>query len=123
MAHQQSVDGEIAARDVFLRSFGIDDLIGMATVGVAEIGAKCGDFDFKCIARHENNAELRADGKAVGKELHDLIRRGVGGDVVIGGIAMQERCRARIRRRAGPGGRGVGEFRRSNWRVRGSHGD
>ena len=47
VAHEKAVDGEIAALDVFLGRLGIDDLVGMAAIGVAEVGAKRGDLDFK----------------------------------------------------------------------------
>ena len=47
MAHEQTVDREIAALDVFFGSLGIDDLVGMAAVGIADIRAECGDFDLE----------------------------------------------------------------------------
>jgi len=40
VAHQQAVDGEIAAGDVFLRCFGVNHAIGMPAIGIAHIGAK-----------------------------------------------------------------------------------
>ncbi len=46
VAHQQAVDSEIAALDIFFGSLGIDDLVGMAAVGITDIGAERGDFDF-----------------------------------------------------------------------------
>ncbi len=46
VAHQQAVDSEIAALDIFFGSLGIDDLVGMAAVGITDIGAEGGDFDF-----------------------------------------------------------------------------
>jgi hypothetical protein len=38
----------------------------------------------------KDDAELSADIEAVGEELQDLVRRGVCGDVVIGGIATEK---------------------------------
>ena len=53
VTHEKAVDGEVAARDIFLRSFCINDLIGMAAIGIAEIVAKRGDFDFAFIAEEQ----------------------------------------------------------------------
>jgi hypothetical protein len=49
VAHEQAVDGEVAALDVLFGCLGIDDLVGMAAVGVADVGTERGDFDLKRI--------------------------------------------------------------------------
>jgi len=90
VAHQQTVDGEVAAGHVFLGRFGVDHAIGMPAVGVTHIGAKGGDFDLACIARDKNDAELRADSHASREKMQDTVRSGVGGYVVISGLAIQE---------------------------------
>ena len=90
MAHEESIDGEIAALDVFLRSLGVDDLIGMATVGIAQVGAEGSDFYFEGIFVEENDAEVRADVDGLREEEKDFGGRGVGRDVVIGGLAIKK---------------------------------
>ena len=51
---QQRVDREIAALHVFLRRFRVNDAIRMPPVGVADIGAKRGDFDLQANRRQPN---------------------------------------------------------------------
>ena len=69
---------------------GIDDLVGMAAVGVAEVGAEGGNFDFERFLTDKDDAELRTDVDAVGKEAQHFRGRCVGGDVVIRGNAVEE---------------------------------
>ena len=90
MAHEEAVDGEVTTLDVFLGRVGIDDLVGMAAVGVADVGAKGGYFDFKGIVADENYSELCADVEAVGKESQNFLRLCVGCNVIIGGLAMEK---------------------------------
>jgi hypothetical protein len=90
VAHQQAVDGEIAAGDVFLRRFRVEHTIGMPAIGIAQIRAKGGDFDFGGVAKNKNNAELGAYPDAIGEKLQDALRNSVGGYVVVGGSAIQE---------------------------------
>ena len=90
VAHEEAVDGEIAALHIFFRSLGIDDLVGMAAVGIADVRAECGDFDLEGILADEYDAELRADIEGVGEELQNFLRSCVCGDIVIGGIAMEK---------------------------------
>jgi len=90
VAHEEAVDGEIAALDVFFGCFGIDDLIGMPAVGVAEVGAEGGDFDLQGILADEDDTELRADIEAVWEEFENFFWSGAGGDVEIGRVAMKE---------------------------------
>jgi hypothetical protein len=90
VAHEETVDGEITALDVFFGCLGIDDLIGMTAIGIAEVGAKRGDFDLKGILADEDDAEMGADIEALRKESQDFVGSGIGGDVVIGGFAMEK---------------------------------
>jgi hypothetical protein len=90
VAHEKAVDGEIAALDVSFRSQRIDNLVGMAAVGVADIGAEGGDFNFEGILADEDDPEMRADIEAVGKKLQDFLRRSICGDVVIRRLAMEK---------------------------------
>jgi hypothetical protein len=90
VAHEESIDGEIAALDVFSRSLGVDDLIGVPAVGIAHVGAEGSDFYFEGIFVEENNAEVCADVDGVWEEAEDFGRRGVGRDVVIGGLAIKK---------------------------------
>jgi hypothetical protein len=90
MAHEEAVDGEIAALDIFFGSLGVDDLVGMAAVGIADVGTEGSNLDLEGVLPEEDDAELRADIEAVWEEFENFRRRGVGGDVVIGGIAMKK---------------------------------
>src|SRR5437879_1721313 len=62
----------------------------MAAIGVAEVGAEGGDFDFERFLADKDDAELRADVEATRKEAQHIGGHGVGGDVVIRGNALQE---------------------------------
>lgn len=90
MAHEKAVDGEIAALHVFFRRLGIDDLVGMAAVGIADIGAEGGDFHLEGIVADEDDTELRADIEALREKLQDFGRSGVCGDVIISGISPKQ---------------------------------
>jgi hypothetical protein len=90
VAHEETVDGEIAALDVFLGGLGIDDLVGMAAIGVAEVGAKRGDLDFERIVTDEDYAELRAYIEAVGEDPQNFLRLCVCCNVIILGLAMEK---------------------------------
>ncbi len=87
--HQQSVDREIAAANVVGRRMRIDHAIGMAAVGVADIGAERGDFDLNALLDHDHDAEFCADGQAAGEKRFDALGRGIGRDVVVGGFAAE----------------------------------
>src|SRR5882724_947552 len=62
----------------------------MAAIGVAEVGAKRGDLDFKGFDPDQDYAELCAYIEAVGKEPQDFLRRGVSCNVIIRGLAMKK---------------------------------
>ena len=92
---EHSVDGEVAAQNVFARVGGVTHGIGTAAIGVGAIVAEGGDLGdeflfFKLLA-NEYDAEVCADGEGLGEERDDLIGGGGGGDVeVLGRKAEQE---------------------------------
>ncbi len=90
---EQAVDGEVAARGVFLgRAEG--DAVGMAAVAVGGVAAEGGHLDRAGRLRpdHRNHPEGGADGQgaAAAEQLADLLRRGVGGHVVVLGRAAEQ---------------------------------
>jgi hypothetical protein len=86
---EQGVDGEVAAADVFFGGAGEDDVVGMPAVGIAHIGAEGGHLDLQGILDDNDDAELRADGKAVRKKLLNALGHGIGGNVVIERLAAE----------------------------------
>jgi hypothetical protein len=63
----------------------------MAAIGVANVAAKGGDFNFVAVAGYEDYTELSTDTKGIRKQLHDLGRRGVGGYVVVSRLAIEQK--------------------------------
>ena len=63
----------------------------MTTIGVANVAAKGGDFNFVAVAGYEDDTELSTHTDGIRKQLHELSRRGVGGYVVIGRIAIEQK--------------------------------
>ncbi len=66
----------------------------MAAVAVADVTAEGGDLN--CVVRlvserDQHDSELRAHRVGFGKDLHDLVGRGVGGNVVIGGFDTEQK--------------------------------
>ena len=90
VAHEEAVDGEVAALDVFFGRVGINDLVGMAAIRVANVGAEGGYFDFEGILADEDDAELCANIEAVGEEPQHFLRGCVGCHVIIRGFAIQK---------------------------------
>ncbi len=90
MAHQQAVNGKVAALHVFLRRLRINHAVRVAAVAVAQIRAERGNFNLETIPRNQNHAELRANSDGLRKKCHHLFGSGVGGHVVVGGLASQE---------------------------------
>src|SRR5277367_1872086 len=62
----------------------------MTAVGVADVMAKCGDFDFEAMTGHENNAKLGTDSDAFRKNFQNLVWGGVGGDVVVDRFSLEK---------------------------------
>ncbi len=89
--HEQAVDREVTARNVFLWGPSVDDLVRMAAIGIAHIAAEGSDFYFDAVAEDEDDSELGTDPDRIGEQLHDLEGRGVSGHVVIGGITIEQK--------------------------------
>jgi hypothetical protein len=95
---QQTVDGEVAALNVFAGISGEADLVGMAAIRVADVGPKGCNLNGVTLSggalffrnREEHNSELRADGVCFRENPHDFFRASIGGDVVIGRFAAEE---------------------------------
>ena len=101
---EHAVDGEVAPLGVAAR-VAESDLIGMPTVAVAAVGTKRGHLDPLAVLPHQHDAELSPDLARRAKQPADLLRRGVGRDVVIArGLAEQQIAHATARQqRAVPG--------------------
>src|SRR5579871_3684616 len=81
--HEQAIDGEVAALNVFLWVLGVLHLIGMTAIGVAPVGPKGCHFHLEAVSRDEHYAKLRTDSNGIRKELHHALRAGIGRDVVV----------------------------------------
>ena len=117
MAHGQAIDRKVAASHVLLRGMGVNHLVRMAAVRIVEVPAKGGDFDLSAVSGDENDPEFCTNGDALGEKFCDPLGRGVGRNVVIGGLANREADRARSRLRGKLRGRSVAGCRKPNWRV------
>ena len=65
----------------------------MAAIAVADVTAEGGDLNrvVRVVSlRNQHNSELRAHRVGFGKDPHDFVGRGVGGDVVVGGFATEQ---------------------------------
>ena len=69
MLHQQAVDGEVAALNIFLRRARVDDLVRMAAVGVADVAAERRDLNLVAVPWNQHHSELRADPERIRKQL------------------------------------------------------
>src|SRR5262249_49672386 len=111
---QQAIDSEIASLNILFRVVGELDFVRVAAVAVAYVAAKGRylyaelvlmpngvsvrfltvrgpkRFPLTFRQRYQHHAELRADGIGVGKDAHDLVGRGVGRDVVVSGLALEQ---------------------------------
>jgi len=88
--HQKSVDRKIAPANVFFRGVRVDNMVGMAAVGVAHVGTKRRHFHLRAIFHSENDAEFCAHGQATWKKfLHPLGAR-IGRYIVIRRIAAEQ---------------------------------
>ena len=81
---KQAVDGEVAPQGI-LACVGEADAAGSSAVGVVALGAEGSHLIFVAGLEHHDHAELFADRDGFTEQVLDLIRRGVGGDVVVGG--------------------------------------
>ena len=90
---EHAVDRKVAPQGVLL-SVAKRDLVRTPPVAVAHVAAKCSDFDLPGAGRAEDrdHAERLADGQrlAASEDTADLLRRGVGRDVVVLGRQSQQ---------------------------------
>jgi len=139
---EHSVDGEVAAEDVFAGIGGVTHGIRPSAVGVSAVRAEggdldhpseprplaggpgfCGDLLFVEVLADEDDAEVGADGEGLGEEGDDLLGGGGGGDVEVLGreaeqqvadaAAGEEGLVAGVAQAAGDGERGA--IRRTRW--------
>jgi N6-L-threonylcarbamoyladenine synthase len=84
---QHSVNGEIAAFDVFFGALGKPHRFRMPAVGIWAIVSKCSDLSYKFatvrVVNHQHHAEMGPDGEGLGKHLEDGLRMGVGGHIEV----------------------------------------
>jgi len=102
--HQETVNCEIPALYVFPWILAEANFVGMTAIGVADIGAEgCylddGNFLIRAYRRragvvlrkrHQDYAKLRAYSESLREDFHYLLRSGIGGNVVVSGLAMQQ---------------------------------
>ena len=88
--HQEAVDRKVPPLYVFLRRVCIDHAIRMASVAVAHIRAKRGDLDLNSVTGNQDHSELRSNGQPPGKKLQYLLRRCVGGHVIVSRFAPEQ---------------------------------
>jgi len=62
----------------------------MTAIGIADIRAERCNFNVEIAARNNYDSEFRADGEAARKKFFDARWNGVGGNVVIGGNAVEQ---------------------------------
>jgi hypothetical protein len=75
---------------VLFGCLGVDELVGMAAVGIADVGTEGSNFDLEGVLADEYDAELRADIEGGGEELQNFGGSCVGGDVKISGITLEK---------------------------------
>ena len=121
---QEAVDGEVAALDVHLRAFGVEDALRMAAVEVGSIGSEGGNLDVAAgpglaqgLEWHQHDSELCAHGTGPGKKRHHLVGTGRGGHVVVGRRAAQQKIAHRAARPQGLMPRRAQPFHRNQCRL------
>src|SRR5258708_10564008 len=90
MTHQQAVDGKVAGVNILLGRFRINHTVRVAAVAVAHIRAECGGFGLAPITRNQDYPELRANGDALRKKCHRLLRRRIGCYIIVSRLTAQE---------------------------------
>ena len=65
--HQQSIYGEVAPLHVLLRAARINHMIRVASIGVAHVRTKSGDFNLRAFSRNNHDSEFRAYRQTAGK--------------------------------------------------------
>src|SRR5579871_1782386 len=96
---QKAVDGEVAALHVHARILGELDFVRMAAVRISAVTAEGCDLNGVIgglasvgVAKYrdKHHAELSAHGKRLRKDADDFMRRGGGGNVIVGGFAIKK---------------------------------
>jgi len=65
--------------------------VGAVTTEGCDLSSEIGAFAISLAqSRDEHYAELRAHGVGLGKELHHVLRRGRGGNVIVSGLAVEK---------------------------------
>src|SRR6202050_3259711 len=59
--HHHSIDGEIAPGYILLRRLGKNHLVGVATIGITDVGAKRRNFYLMAMFNDDDDAKLRAN--------------------------------------------------------------
>src|SRR5260370_7551930 len=77
VAHQQTVDGEVAALHILLRHFRINHAVRVPAVAVAHVRTERGNLDFQPIPWNQNHAELLTYCDTFRKQCRALARRGI----------------------------------------------
>src|SRR6185312_7381220 len=96
---QQAVDGKVAALHVKACVLGELNFIGMPAVRISTVAAKSCNFNGVVVAfafwiiaadRNQHHAELRAPGESLRKDADHFMRRSGGGNVIVGGFAIEQ---------------------------------
>ena len=88
--HEQAVDGEITAGNIFASCGGVHHLVGVTSIGITDIAAKRGYFNLDSFTRNEHDTELSADTDGIRKQFHDTRGSGIGRHIVISGVAFEQ---------------------------------
>ena len=92
---QHSIDGEIAARYIFLRVAAEPHFVRMPTIRIPDIAAESSDLNRMrsgtARRRHQHYTELHSHGISLRKYPHDLLRRRVRGHIVVFRFAPQQK--------------------------------
>src|SRR5579884_1684351 len=90
VAHQR-VDGEVPAQDVLARIRFETDTLGVAAIVVRFVTAKRNYLNGLAAVRHQHDPKLRSHLLGPRPQRQHLVRTGVGGNVVIFGVAAEQR--------------------------------
>src|SRR5215472_2663442 len=91
VTHEQPVDGEVATLHVFLGSSGINNLVGVTAVGIANIRAEGGNFDFRGIQTKKDDAKMGTDIEGGGKQTQNLCGSRVCRYVIVGRFTTEKK--------------------------------
>ncbi len=86
---EQPVDREIASHGV-VPGICEPNAVGTAMVRVRPLLAECRHFDGQPVPAYEHDSKGSADRYGAREDLQNLLRRGVGGDVVVLGLESEQ---------------------------------